>query len=81
MANEQSGEKKGLFGRGLEFFKKLHYGIGALAVGAAVVLESSFLAGFGVLELAHGFILGEIEKWSQNRKAKSRSIGRLALAA
>ena len=51
MANEQG---KGLIERGAGFFEKLHFAIGAVAIGGALAFESTTLAVVGAWEIAHG---------------------------
>ncbi|MDB5161446.1 MAG: hypothetical protein JWO96_826 [Candidatus Saccharibacteria bacterium] len=62
MNKEQGG--KGVVERGLNFFEKLHYGLGAAAlVGAAIVPEfSAPLIVFGSYELLHGWVLKLIKE-------------------
>ncbi len=82
MSKEQSGEQKGVFRKGLEFFKKIHYGLGAIAFAGAAILNSGGLALFAGYEFAHGFVLGEVDKHLEKRKLnkQARGAGHLALS-
>lgn len=64
MGNEKA--KGGLLERGANFFEKLHYGIGAVALVGAAVLEAPVLAVISVYEFAHGalwnYLKGKVTK-------------------
>ncbi len=66
-------QKKGIIERGANFFEKLHYGLGAVAVGAALIAPPE-LAGpliiFGVYEFTHGALWN----WLKNRSSKSSKL-------
>jgi hypothetical protein len=65
---EKGKEKRGVLERGAAFFEKLHYGLGAAAVGGALLLPefSAPLLVFGAWEVAHGALWN----WLKNRAAK-----------
>jgi hypothetical protein len=68
MAKEQGG--KGFIERGANFFEKLHYAIGAVAIAGAVAFESAGLAVVGAWEIAHGALWNFIK----NRSAKKPKL-------
>jgi hypothetical protein len=70
MAKEQGG--KGFIERGANFFEKLHYGLGAVALAGAVVLPefAAPLVLFGAWEIAHGALWNFIK----NRSAKKPKL-------
>jgi len=67
MAETQTGEQKSWWRRGAEVLKKIHYAIGAVAVGAAVLFNSAPAAIFGAYEFGHGFVVGKIGEIGQKK--------------
>lgn len=64
------GEKGKGFDRGLEFYEKLQYGIGAIALaGAAIFPEfSAPLAVYGVIQFAQGALVRIIRNRRNQKK-------------
>jgi hypothetical protein len=63
---DKGQEKKGVLERGAAFFEKLHYAIGAVALGGYLLFESATLGAVAVWEGLHGLAWG----WIRNRTAK-----------
>ncbi|HVS78724.1 MAG TPA: hypothetical protein VHD84_00325 [Candidatus Saccharimonadales bacterium] len=57
--------------RSANFFEKLHYGIGAVALAGYAVFQKEILATVGVIEIAHGLVINGIKNWFKNRKNKN----------
>lgn len=75
---KQEQAKKGLVERGAGFFKRIHYALGAVALGAGLAFESSVATIVGIYELGHGFVLGAIEKWAAKQKQTGKVIPKAA---
>jgi hypothetical protein len=74
------GEKKPSFlERTANFFEKLHYGIGAIALAGAALFGSEILAEVAILECIHGLAIHGLKNFIK-RGFKKRSSPALAPA-
>ncbi len=74
----EGSSKPGIMERSANFFERLHYAIGAVALGGAIVesavgvalVNPEALAVVGVIELGHGLIINGIKNFIKNRRKK-----------
>ncbi len=72
-----NAEKRGVLERGANFFEKLHYGLGAVALAGSLIAPVEFAAPlivFGAYEIAHGAIWNYLKN-RVAKKSKAAKIG------
>jgi hypothetical protein len=75
----EKAQKAPLWERGANFFKKLHYAIGAVALVGYAIFQKEILAVVGIYELAHGLVIEGIKNWIKNR-SKNKGLPKPATA-